>query len=120
MLGHVAENLRRGTSASIQWHELADAVASGAVLVDVRDTAERTDDGAIPEAVHIPLDALREHLDEIPDGPVVVHCAAGVRAHTAARILAQRGRDVRNLDGGFRTWRAGIRSQVAALEPVAG
>ena len=114
MLGHVADNLRRGTSASLQWHELADAVAGGAVLVDVRDAAERTDAGVIPEAVHLPLDSLRERLDEIPAGPVVVHCAVGVRGHTAARILAQHGRDVHNLDGGLRTWQAGIRSQRAA------
>ena len=111
MLGHVADNLRQGTSASVQWHELADAVASGAVVVDVRDTAERTDAGVIPEAIHLPLNSLRERLDEIPAGPVVVHCAVGVRGHTAARILAQHGRDVRNLDGGMRTWQAGIRSQ---------
>jgi NADPH-dependent 2,4-dienoyl-CoA reductase/sulfur reductase-like enzyme/rhodanese-related sulfurtransferase len=111
MLGHVADNLRRGTSASVQWHELADAVANGAVVVDVRDTAERTDAGVIPEAIHLPLNSLRERLDEIPAGPVVVHCAVGVRGHTAARILAQHGRDVRNLDGGMRTWQAGIRSQ---------
>jgi NADPH-dependent 2,4-dienoyl-CoA reductase/sulfur reductase-like enzyme/rhodanese-related sulfurtransferase len=114
MLGHVADNLRRGTTASVQWHELADAVASGAVVVDVRDTAERTDAGVIPEAIHLPLDSLRERLDEIPAGPVVVHCAVGVRGHTAARILAQHGRDVRNLDGGMRTWSAGIRSQSTA------
>ena len=68
MLGHVADNLRRGTSASLQWHELADAVAGGAVLVDVRDAAERTDAGVIPEAVHLPLDSLRERLDEIRPG----------------------------------------------------
>ncbi len=117
MLGHVADNLRRGTSASLQWHELADAVASGAVVVDVRDTAERTPDATIPGAVHIPLDSLREHLDQIPAGPVVVFCAAGVRGHTAARILAQHGRDVRNLDGGIRTWSAGIRTQQPAHQP---
>ncbi|HET7820149.1 MAG TPA: FAD-dependent oxidoreductase [Ornithinibacter sp.] len=110
MLGHVADNLRRGTSASVQWHELADAVANGAVVVDVRDTAERTDAGVIPEAIHLPLNSLRERLGEIPAGPVVVHCAVGVRGHTAARVLAQHGRDVRNLDGGMRTWQAGIRS----------
>ena len=110
MLGHVAENRRRGTSASLQWHELADAVAAGAVVVDVRNTAERTEVGVIPEALHVPLNSLRERLDEIPAGPVVVHCAVGVRGHTAARILAQHGRDVRNLDGGMRTWQAGIRS----------
>ena len=118
MLGHVADNLRRGTSASVQWHELADAVANGAVVVDVRDTAERTDAGVIPEAIHLPLNSLRERLDEIPAGPVVVHCAVGVRGHTAARILAQHGRDVRNLDGGMHTWQAGIRSlQSTAAQP---
>ena len=111
LLGHVADNLRRGTARSIQWHELADAVAAGAVVVDVRDTSERTAVGVIPGALHIPLDSLRARLAEIPPGPVVVHCAVGVRGHTAARILAQHGRDVRNLDGGIRTWQAGIRSQ---------
>ena len=120
MLGHVADNLRRGTSASVQWHELADAVAAGAVVVDVRDAGERTAVGVIPGALHIPLDSPRERLDEIPAGPVVVHCAVGVRGHTAARILALHGREVRNLDGGIRTWQAGIRSQaeVDVLEPV--
>jgi NADPH-dependent 2,4-dienoyl-CoA reductase/sulfur reductase-like enzyme/rhodanese-related sulfurtransferase len=119
MLGYVADNLRRGTSKSLQWHELADAVASGAVVVDVRDTAERTADGIIPEAIHIPLNSLRERLDEIQAGPVVVHCAVGVRGHTAARLLVQYGREVRNLDGGLRTWSAGTRSQHLAPELVA-
>lgn len=41
----------------------------------------------------------------------MVHCAVGVRGHIAARILAEHGRDVRNLDGGYRTWAAGVASQ---------
>ena len=118
MLGHVADNLRRGTSCSIQWHELADVVESGAVVVDVRDATERAAVGVVPDSVHVPLDALRDRLGEIPPGPVVVHCAVGVRGHTAARILAQHGRVVRNLDGGIRTWQAGIRAHRQALEPV--
>ena len=89
-------------------------MACGAVVVDVRDTAERTDSGVIPEAIHVPLNSLRERLHEIPAGPVVVHCAVGVRGHTAARILAQHGRDVRNLDGGIRTWNGGTRSRQSA------
>ena len=118
MLGHVADTLRRGTSRSIQWHELADAVESGAVVVDVRDASECAAGGVIPEALPIPLDTLRERLDEILPGPVVVHCAVGVRGHTAARILAQHGRSVRNLDGGIRTWQAGARAQRHSLQPV--
>ena len=50
-------------------------------------------------------------------GPVVVHCAVGVRGHTASRILAQHGRpDVRNLDGGYRTWLAGTSASRAEHE----
>lgn len=107
MLGHVADNLRTGTSRSIQWHELDEALTDGAQLLDVRTPGE-FDAGSIPGAVLIPLDELRERLAEVPDGPLVVHCAVGIRGHAAARILAQAGRDVRNLDGGYRTWRAGV------------
>ena len=106
MLGFVAENLATGTSHSIQWHELRAAMDAGATLIDVRSPAEFAR-GAIPGAVNIPVDVLRERLDEVPDGEVVVHCAVGVRGHTAARILMNSGRaDVRNLDGGYTTWSA--------------
>ena len=47
------------------------------------------------------------NLDQLPDGDLIVHCAVGLRGHTAARILSQAGRNVRNLDGGYKTWTAG-------------
>lgn len=104
MLGYIAENLRDGVTRSIQWHELADAQARGATVVDVRTAGEHAQ-GAIPGALLVPVDELRERHGEIPDGPVVVHCAVGQRGHVAARILTQLGHDdVRNLDGGYRTW----------------
>ncbi len=106
MLGHVADNLRSGTSRSVQWHELDAEVEAGATLIDVR-TAGEFEAGSIPGARLIPVDELRDRLDELPDGPLVVHCAVGIRGHTAARILAQSGRDAVNLDGGYRTWAAG-------------
>jgi NADPH-dependent 2,4-dienoyl-CoA reductase/sulfur reductase-like enzyme/rhodanese-related sulfurtransferase len=107
MLGHIADNLRTGVAVEIQWDELADAMAAGATLVDVRTPAEFAK-GAIPGALNIPVDDLRDRLDEVPPGPVVVHCAVGLRGHVAARILRQRGwDDVRNLSGGYTTWKAG-------------
>lgn len=105
-LGYVADNLRAGTSRNVQWHELADAMAGGEVLVDVRNPGE-FDAGSIPGAINVPLDQLRDRLAELPDAPLVVHCQVGQRGHTAARILTQHGFDVRNLDGGYRTWLAG-------------
>ena len=106
MLGYVAENMRRGVVETIQWHELAAAQAAGESLIDVRTQAE-FDTGSIPGAVLIPVDELRERLDELPDGDLVVHCAVGIRGHLAARVLMQHGRRVRNLDGGYTTWLAG-------------
>ena len=115
LLGYIADNLRSGMSRSIQWHELEGALAQGAVLVDVRSESEHVA-GSIPGSLLVPVDELRARLDEIPAGPVVVHCAVGLRGHTAARILEQAGRrDVRNLDGGYRTWRAGTSGRVPAL-----
>ncbi|WP_431245640.1 FAD-dependent oxidoreductase [Leifsonia xyli] len=105
-LGYVADNLRTGATRAIQWHELDAVVAAGATLVDVRTPSEYAA-GSIPGALNIPVDDLRDRLDELPDGPLVVHCQVGQRGHTAARILAQHGRDVVNLDGGYRTWAAG-------------
>ncbi|TFD61579.1 CoA-disulfide reductase [Cryobacterium suzukii] len=105
-LGYVASNLAQGTSMTLQWHELAEARAAGAVLVDVRSAGEFAA-GSIPGALNVSLEDLRERLDDLPKVPLIVHCQVGQRGHTAARILTQHGFDVRNLDGGYRTWLAG-------------
>ncbi len=92
----------------------ADADVSGKQVVDVRTAAEvaaRPLAGA-DQAINIPLDELRERLDELdPKAETVVSCAAGVRAHVATRILKQHGFDaVSNLVGGStmrsRAWRS--------------
>ncbi|GAB3124229.1 CoA-disulfide reductase [Streptomyces calidiresistens] len=107
MLGHIAENLADGTARTVQWHEVDAAREAGATLVDVRTPAEYAA-GALPGAVNIPVDELRERLGEVPpDSRVIVYCRVGARGHVAARILAGHGRDVRNLDGGLLTRRAG-------------
>ena len=77
------------------------------MLVDVRSPAEYAA-GSIPGAINLPLDELRDRHTELPDAPIVVHCQVGQRGHTAARLLGQRGHDVRNLDGGWLTWSAGV------------
>jgi rhodanese-related sulfurtransferase len=49
---------------------------------------------------------LRDRLGELlKDRPILVHCAVGLRAHVAVRILRQHGFDARNLSGGWTTWR---------------
>jgi NADPH-dependent 2,4-dienoyl-CoA reductase/sulfur reductase-like enzyme/rhodanese-related sulfurtransferase len=116
-LGYVADNLATGATRNLQWHSLESAIEAGAVLVDVRTSGEFAA-GSIPGALNLPVHDLRERLAELPDAPLVVHCQVGQRGHTAARILSQNGFDVRNLDGGYRTWVAGVSTLTTALESI--
>ncbi|HOC13814.1 MAG TPA: FAD-dependent oxidoreductase [Propionicimonas sp.] len=102
MLGFIAENLRDGLTETVQWHEVDAEVARGVQLIDVRTTTEYGR-GTVSGAINIPVDDLRARLDEVGDD-VIVHCQVGLRGYIAARTLAQTGRRVRNLDGGYRTW----------------
>lgn len=117
MLGYLALNAYEGVTESLQWHELDAALEAGATLVDVRTAAEYAD-GDIPGSVNIPLDEIRARIGELPEGKLIVHCKVGQRGHTAARLLAQLGRDAVNLDGGYLTWRAGTTARAMTGEKV--
>jgi len=114
MLGYVADDRRSGERA-IQWHELDDAIAAGARLLDVRG-ADQLAEGLIPGAEWIPVEELRGRMDELRGTPLVVHCRVGQGAHTAVRLLEAHGLDVVNLDGGYVTWRAGQAARALAGE----
>lgn len=105
MLGYIAENLLSGLTKNVQWYEVDDLAAAGAVILDVRNVEEFAD-GAIPGSINVPLDDLRSRMSEIPDGPVVVYCKVGQRGHTATVLLRENGFEAVNLDGGFTTWSA--------------
>nr|NLI51042.1 FAD-dependent oxidoreductase [Propionibacterium sp.] len=102
MLGMIDENLAAGLVETVQWHEIEDAVAAGVQIVDVRTPGEHRR-GTLPGAINIPVDELRDRAGEVRDG-AIIHCQVGLRGYIAARILAQQGLRVRNLDGGYRTW----------------
>ena len=104
MAGFVAENILKGKSQIIQWRELAELPAD-TIRIDVR-TRDEHKLGSIPGFINIPVDELREHLDELPkDKLIIVSCAVGLRGYLAYRILVQNGfKNVRNLSGGYKTW----------------
>lgn len=110
MLGYVNRNIAEGLTNVLEWHELSDRVAAGAVLVDVRSPGEHKF-GHIPGSVNIPVDTVREHLDEMIGRDVLVYCQVGQRGHTASRILSQHGITAHNLNGGYLTWKAGMNSK---------
>ncbi len=105
--GYVGNNVRTGKSPNIQWHEVQAAQDSGTLVVDVR-TQDEHQNGNIPNTILIPVDTLRERVEELRGKDVIVTCAVGQRGHTATQILRQHGINARNLDGGYTTWRTGM------------
>jgi rhodanese-related sulfurtransferase len=97
----------------ISGKEAQDMVAKGAVLVDLRDSAELAQTGKAAGAVHIPRGSLEFKADlSSPtaeksfahDKPVILHCASGGRAALAGKLLKDMGfQKVYNL-GGFKDW----------------
>ena len=98
--GFVGDHIVRGDVTSISPEEWKP---NGEFVLDVRDKCEITQLGALPNAVNIPLDELRDHLNELPrDRKIMVYCQKGQRGYLAACALRGHGfEDVVNLRGGF-------------------
>jgi NADPH-dependent 2,4-dienoyl-CoA reductase/sulfur reductase-like enzyme/rhodanese-related sulfurtransferase len=113
MLGFVAENVIAGKVKQFFWHEMESLPRDGSVtLLDVR-TAMEVGQGKIDGFMHIPLDLLRERIDEVPKGkPVYVHCHSGLRSYIACRILSGNGYDCFHLAGGWRLYQSVINEKI--------
>ncbi|MFR7404311.1 MAG: rhodanese-like domain-containing protein [Coriobacteriaceae bacterium] len=104
MAGFMVENLALGLVSQYRWDEVAKLPRDGSVqLIDIRTPAE-FERGSLPGFRNIPLDELRERLDELdPALPVRLVCQSGLRSYVAARMLAGHGfADVSHLAGGLR------------------
>ena len=94
--------------AEISGAETARAVASGLILLDVREPWEFAL-GHIAGSVHIPLDQLEGRIAELdPQRPVVAICHRGARSRLARGMLIQAGFQARSLRGGIDGWSADI------------
>lgn len=103
MVGFMIDNIANGIMK--QWH-LADMEKltgnDSVTLLDTR-TKKEFDSGHIEGFINIPLDELRERLEEIEKGkPVYVMCQSGLRSYIATRILEGRGYAAYNFSGGYR------------------
>lgn len=96
--------------------EVADEIESGnALLVDLRESDERDEHGAIPGALHAPRGMIefwadpsspyhREEFD--PNRRIIFHCASGGRSALVADTLQGMGyTNVAHLDGGMNAWK---------------
>lgn len=104
MAGYVASNVAEGLVEIFHLDEISQIGIKQGFLLDVRTAAEFSR-GAIPNAVNIPVDELREHLDELPkDRTIYIYCQIGLRGYIASRILTAQGFQVKNLSGGYRLY----------------
>lgn len=82
-----------------------EAQAGGAVIVDTRKQLS-WDHGHVTGAVHLPSTRLDADLDELRDRPLIVYgWGPGCNGEThTARVLLERGFDVREMIGGYEYW----------------
>ncbi|MBC7002233.1 pyridine nucleotide-disulfide oxidoreductase family protein [Photobacterium sp. BZF1] len=100
----VANNIIKGDATPIHYDEI-DNLSDDQLLLDVRNPGELKSSGYLEGAVNIPVDQLRQRLDELPkDKEIVIYCAVGLRGNVAYRQLVNNGFRARNLIGGYRTY----------------
>ena len=111
----------RGAVEHLTPEQVADEIAQGkAVLVDLRDSTERADNGAIAGSVHAARGMLEFYADPAsayhrpeldPSRRTILYCASGGRSALAAQTLRQLGySNVAHLDGGVKGWIASGRA----------
>jgi rhodanese-related sulfurtransferase len=97
--------------------ELADRLAGGALVVDVRQLDEYVS-GHVPGAVLVPLDEVPERFGELPtDTEVLVVCRTGGRSLVASEFLLANGVQAVNIAGGTLAWIESGREVVEGERP---
>ena len=113
-IDELLEESRRGT-ARLTPHEVVDAAARGALVVDIRTERQRREQGEFPGAVVIDRTVLEWRLDpksddHIPeatdyDVEIVVVCRQGYSSSLAAATLRALGlQRATDLAGGVESW----------------
>lgn len=107
LAGFMIENISDGTLKQFHIEDVKNLPHDGSVtLLDTRTPGEYQR-GHVDGFVNIPVDNLRERLDEIPkEKPVYVMCQSGLRSYIATRILEGNGYTSYNFSGGFRFYDA--------------
>ena len=99
LLGNAIENEIDGLVETITWEEVEKQEQP--YILDVRTKAEYAH-SHLENAVFIPLDELRQRLNELnKTKTILVHCHTGLRSYIACRILSQSGFHCKNIMGGY-------------------
>ena len=105
MAGFMIENLSKGLLRQFFLEDLEKLPRDGSVtLLDTRTPGEYAR-GHVVGFRNIPVDELRERLEELEPGkPVYVMCQSGLRSYLACRVLDQHGFESYNFSGGYRLY----------------
>ena len=110
MAGFMIDNIVAGRVKQFTWDTVEKLPRDGSVtLIDARTPGEYSR-GHAEGFVNIPVDNIRERLDEIDKTkPVYVMCQSGIRSYIACSILSGEGYDCYNFSGGYRFYDAVIK-----------
>ena len=101
VIGMIAANEMRGDLEITHWDQMGKG---DAVVLDVR-CKDEIEARALPGALHIPLNELRDRQSELPlDKDIHITCAVGARAYNAVRLLHNLGYRSSLLSGGEQTF----------------
>ena len=107
MAGFMVENLAGGVVKQFHLEDVNALPHDGSVILLDTRTPQEYEGGHIEGFRNIPVDELRDRLDEVERGkPVYVICQSGLRSYIACRILAGHGYEAYNFAGGFRFYDA--------------
>lgn len=93
-----SKKLVKGAIAASEFLDLVKDPSS-TVFVDVRTDAEIATQGALKDALHIPLDSLESRISDLPkDKEIILYCENGIRAEMAYSTVTQAGLKARFLN----------------------
>lgn len=107
----------RAALARVHPHEARDAIAGGALMIDIRSEAQRAADGVVPDTIWFARNVLEWRCDPSSEAHdervgglerhVIVMCDEGYQSSLAAATLQELGfATATDLVGGFQAWRA--------------
>ena len=105
MIGYISENLKNKLVEQFHIEDIESLKKDkNNLFIDVRNEDEYQS-GHIDGAINIPLDELRNHLNEIDKNKTLcINCQSALRSYIACRILLQYGFKCKHLSGGYRIY----------------
>ncbi|KAK0649595.1 hypothetical protein B0T16DRAFT_325494 [Cercophora newfieldiana] len=117
MVGFIGSNLLRGDVDIAHGQDLTPEELKNMQVVDVRSPGEFSR-GHLKFAKNIPVNDLRGDIASLDKSKkTLVYCQVGYRGYLADRILKQKGFDVMNLDGGYKSVADGGLKELQEVPP---